>query len=262
MNDKIKVYTNGKDNNIKVFVCKDYDTLSKKAAAILAAQVNLNPDSVLGLATGSSPVGMYKEIIKMNAEGTVDFSKATSFNLDEYYPLAATSSQSYRYFMNETLFNHINISIERTFIPDGDAADIEKEAVDYDKSVAEAGGIDLQILGIGGNGHIGFNEPDDTFVLPTHVVDLTDETIQANSRFFDSIDDVPKKAISMGIGTIYAARKILLVASGKAKAQAIKDTLEGNPDPRIPASIIKLHSNAFFVIDEEAASLLTEYKPE
>ena len=260
--NNIKVYTNKKDNNIKVFVCKDYETLSKKAATILAAQVNLKPESVLGLATGSSPVGMYQELIKMNAEGAVDFSKVTSYNLDEYYPIEPTNNQSYRYFMNENLFKGINIPIDRTFVPNGNAADIEKEAADYDKAVAAACGIDLQVLGIGGNGHIGFNEPDETFILPTHVVQLKEDTIKANARFFDSIDEVPQQAISMGIGTIFAAHTILLIAAGKAKAQAIKDTLEGNPNPQIPASVLKLHSNAFFVIDEEAASLLTEYKPE
>lgn len=262
MKTEVKLYTNGKDKNIRVYVCKDYETLSKKAATIFASQVNLKPESVLGLATGSSPIGMYKELIKMNKAGEVDFSKVSSFNLDEYYPLEETNEQSYRYFMNQNLFKDINIDISRTHVPNGNAADIEKEAADYDKAVADAGGIDLQVLGIGGNGHIGFNEPDSTFVLPTHVVNLKEDTIKANSRFFATIDDVPKRAISMGIGTIFAARSILLVASGKGKAEAIKATLEGNPDPMVPASVLKLHSNVYFVIDEEAASLLEEYKPE
>ncbi|HBL83596.1 MAG: glucosamine-6-phosphate deaminase [Clostridiales bacterium GWF2_38_85] len=247
---------------MRLYVCKDYEALSKKAALIVAAQVNTKPESVLGLATGSSPVGMYKELIKLCKEGSVDFSKVCSYNLDEYFPIEPTNDQSYRYFMNENLFYGINIPLDCTHVPKGNAADIKKEAADYDRAVANAGGIDLQVLGIGGNGHIGFNEPTDTFILPTHVVDLKEDTIKANARFFASIDDVPKRAISMGIGTIFAAHSIVLIASGKAKAKAIKDTLEANVNPQVPASILQLHQNVYVVIDEEAASLLNEYKPE
>jgi len=255
-----KYYSNGKNKNITLIVCKDYETLSMKAAQIIAAQVNQKPDCVLGLATGSSPVGLYSELIKLCKEGKVDFSRVQSFNLDEYYPLAPENDQSYRYFMDHNLFYGINIKKENTHVPSGLAEDIETECREYDAAVAAAGGQDLQLLGIGGNGHIGFNEPTDTFILPTHKVTLKEDTIKANARFFEKEEDVPKQAVSMGIGTIFNARSILLVANGKGKAKAIKATLEGNVDPQVPASILQLHQKVYIVIDEDAASLLEEYK--
>lgn len=255
-----KYYSNGKNKNIILIVCKDYAVLSMKAAQIIAAQVNRKPDSVLGLATGSSPVGLYAELIEMYRQGKIDFSHVKSYNLDEYYPLAPDNDQSYRYFMEHNLFYGINIKKENTHVPSGIAPDIDEECRAYDAAVAAAGGIDLQLLGIGGNGHIGFNEPTDEFIMPTHKVSLTPETIQANSRFFATVDDVPTQAVTMGIGTIFNAKSVLLVANGQGKAQAIKDMLEGNVNPKCPASILKLHRKVYVVVDEYAASLLTEYK--
>lgn len=255
-------YTNGKGKNVKVLVCKDYETLSKRAAGILAAVVNGNTNPILGLATGSSPVGTYKELIKMNEEGTLDFSKVRTYNLDEYYPLEPTNDQSYHYFMNYNLFDHVNIDKNNVHVPDGNAADIEKAGTDYEAMLDEIGGVDIQLLGIGNNGHIGFNEPTDTFIGPTHVVELTESTIQANARFFEKIEDVPTKAISMGIGSIMKAKKILLVANGAGKADAIAKTLEGPITPFVPASILQLHQDVTIIIDEAAAANLKEYKPE
>ena len=185
-------YTNGKGNNVKVLVCKDYDTLSKKAAGILAGIVNVKPNAVLGLATGSSPVGTYKELIKLNQEGLLDFSAVRTYNLDEYYPLDPSNDQSYHYFMNDNLFDHVNIDKNNVHVPDGNAADMNEACESYEAMLNEIGGVDIQVLGIGGNGHIGFNEPTDTFVGPTHVVELTESTIQANSRFHhESQEDPP-----------------------------------------------------------------------
>ena len=252
--------TNGKNNNIVLVVCKDYDTLSMKAAQIIAAQVNQKPDCVLGLATGSSPVGLYKKLIEMYENGEIDFKDVKSYNLDEYYPLSPENDQSYRYFMEHNLFYGINIKKENTHVPNGLAKDVEIEGKEYDAAIAAAGGVDLQLLGIGGNGHIGFNEPTNRFIMGTHKVDLTRETIQANSRFFAKIEDVPTQAVTMGIGTIFNARSVLLVANGKAKAKAIKAMLEGDVDPSCPASILKLHNKVYVVVDEDAASLLTEWR--
>ena len=254
-----KYCTNGKNDNIVPVVCTDYETLSMKAAQIIAAQVNQKPDCVLGLATGSSPVGLYKELIKMYENGEIDFSAVKSYNLDEYYPLAPENDQSYRYFMEHNLFYGINIKKENTHVPNGLAKDPAAEGKAYDEAVAAAGGVDLQLLGIGGNGHIGFNEPTDRFIVATHKVDLTKETIQANSRFFAKIEDVPTQAVTMGIGTIFNAKSVLLVANGKAKANAIKNMLEGDVNPSCPASILKLHRKVYVVVDEDAASELTEW---
>ncbi|MBQ4187741.1 MAG: glucosamine-6-phosphate deaminase [Firmicutes bacterium] len=254
-------YTNGKGNNVKVLVCKDYDTLSKKAAGILAGIVNVKPNAILGLATGSSPVGTYKELIKLNQEGLLDFSAVRTYNLDEYYPLDPSNDQSYHYFMNDNLFDHVNIDKNNVHVPDGNAPDMNKACESYEAMLNEVGGVDIQVLGIGGNGHIGFNEPTDTFVGPTHVVELTESTIKANSRFFEKIEDVPTKAISMGIASIMKAKKILLVANGTGKADAIAKTLEGPITPWVPASILQLHPDVTIIVDEAAASGLKEYKP-
>ena len=254
-----KWYTNGKGNNVKVLVCDSYETLSKKAAGILAGIINVKPDAVLGLATGSSPVGTYKELIKLFEAGLLDFSKVRTYNLDEYYPIDPENDQSYHYFMNVNLFDHVNIDKANVHVPDGNAPDMDKACKDYEAMLDEIGGVDIQVLGIGGNGHIGFNEPADVFVGPTHVVGLTESTIQANSRFFEKIEDVPTKAISMGVGSIMKAKKILLVANGAGKAKAIADTLEGPITPQVPASILQLHHDVTIIIDEAAAAGLKEY---
>lgn len=254
-------YENGKGKNVKVLVCKDYETLSKRAAGILAGVINSKKEPVLGLATGSSPVGTYKELIKLYEDGLLDFTYVRTYNLDEYYPLEPTNDQSYHYFMNVNLFDHVNIDKNNVHVPDGNSPDMKEASESYEAMLNEIGGVDIQVLGIGGNGHIGFNEPCDTFVGPTHVVELTQSTIEANSRFFEKIEDVPTKAISMGIGSIMKAKKILLVANGQGKADAIKKTLEGPITPWVPASILQLHPDVTIIVDEAAASLLEEYKP-
>ena len=244
---------------MKFIVTENYEAMSRTAARVISGYVSSHPDCVLGLATGSTPIGLYRCLVEDYEAGALSFKDVTSFNLDEYRGLDPQHDQSYRYFMDHNLFYGINIKKENTHVPSGTAADIDAECAAYDKAVAEAGGIDLQLLGIGGNGHIGFNEPTDTFIIPTHKVTLKEDTIKANSRFFASIDDVPTQAVTMGIGTIFNARSVLLVANGKGKAAAIKAMLEGNVDPQVPASILKLHSKVYVVIDEDAASELTEY---
>lgn len=243
---------------MKIIKVKNYDEMSKRAAFIVASQVSLKDNSVLGLATGSTPLGAYKEIINMYNENLIDFRNITTFNLDEYYGLSGEDDQSYRYFMNENLFNHINIDKENTFIPNGKAENTELESKKYDELVEENGNIDLQILGIGSNAHIGFNEPDDKFASGTHLVDLKEETIEANSRFFETKEEVPKKAISMGMKNIMKAKKVILLASGENKADAIKKTIEGDITPSVPASILQLHPDVTFILDEEAASKLNK----
>lgn len=243
---------------MRIYVCKDYERMSKIAANYLAAQVTIKPDSVLGLATGSTPVGMYKELVRMYEDKSISFKEVTTFNLDEYINLPKENENSYYTFMHTNLFDKIDIKEENINIPDGNAKDFDVYAKEYEKAIAHHGGVDLQVLGIGNNAHIGFNEPNSTFSKYTGVVDLTESTISANSRFFDSIDEVPKKAISMGIGTIFKAKKILLLASGKAKAEAINNTVNGPINPNVPASILQLHDDVLLVVDEEAASLLDE----
>lgn len=256
----VKAYTNGKNNGIQVFVCKDYDALSKKAAAIVSGEINKKAKFVLGLATGTSPIGLYTELAEMNAEGKVDFAGVTTYNLDEYYPIDAANDQSYRYFMNKYLFNKVNIDMDNTHLLYGKAEDPDAECKAYDEAIVNAGNVDLQVLGIGCNGHIGFNEPGDKFIMGTHKVELTENTIEANSRLFNSADEVPRHALSMGIGAIMNAKSIVLVANGKNKAEAIRDALEGEITPWCQASILQLHKNVVFVIDEDAASELKEYK--
>lgn len=238
---------------MRIHILKSYQELSKKAAEIIKSQIVLKDDSVIGFATGSTPLGTYRELINMNKKG-LDFSNITSFNLDEYYGLPASDVNSYHYFMNDNLFNHINIKKERIHIPDGEAKDVDKFCRDYEESIAKAGGIDLQILGIGKNGHIGFNEPDNNMDVPTHLTDLTEDTINANSRFFDSIDQVPKQAITMGLGTIMRSKRILLMASGEDKAEIIEKMLKQQVvTTNIPASFLFLHNNVDILIDEKAA---------
>ncbi len=229
----------------------NYAEMSKKGAAILAAQMISKPDSVLGLATGSTPVGIYKRMIEWFNAGMLDFSGVTSVNLDEYLGLGGDNPQSYRYFMNDNLFNHVNIDKSRTFVPCGTADDLAAEGENYDKLIKSLGGIDIQLLGIGEDGHIGFNEPDEFFTGPTHVVDLDESTIQANARFFDSIDDVPRKAITMGMGSIMQAKKVLLVANGPKKLDIIKRSFFGSITPKVPASILQLHGDLTVIYSHE-----------
>lgn len=241
---------------MRIYKTKDYEDMSRKAAAILAAQIILKPACVLGLATGSSPVGMYQKLVKMYEDGELDFSEVTSVNLDEYKGLAPGHEQSYRWFMDTNLFNHVNIDKSRTFVPDGLTQDSAQACKDYDAILEKIGGADLQLLGLGNNGHIGFNEPGEVFALGTHCIQLSESTIEANKRFFESEADVPRYAYTMGIGGIMKAKKILLIVSGKAKAQALKDALYGPVTPSLPASILQMHPDVDVVADEEALSLV------
>ncbi|MBQ7793250.1 MAG: glucosamine-6-phosphate deaminase [Clostridia bacterium] len=239
---------------MRVIVCNDYDEMSKKAASLVASQITLKPNCVLGLATGSTPIGLYDNLVEMNQNGEIDFSSVTSFNLDEYYPLSPDNDQSYRYFMNLHLFDRVNIDKERTYVPNGLAEDAEAECAEYEKKIADHGGIDLQILGIGQNGHIGFNEPDENLISVTHLTGLTDNTIEANSRFFASIDDVPKKALTMGIGSILKAKRIILLASGKSKRRVVRELLNDNITTSIPATMLKVHPDVVLICDKDAYS--------
>lgn len=237
-----------------VYKAKDYQDLSRKAANIISAQVIMKPDCVLGLATGSSPVGTYRQLIAWYEKGDLDFSRVTSINLDEYKGLGADNDQSYRYFMNTNLFDHINIDKDRTFVPNGLEKDSEKACADYNRIIDTCGGIDLQLLGLGHNGHIGFNEPADAFASGTHCVDLTASTIEANKRFFASEADVPRQAYTMGIRNIMQAKKVLVVVSGKDKAEILKKVVCGPITPQVPASVLQLHPDAVIIADAEAMS--------
>lgn len=243
---------------MRILVCKDYNEMSQKAAQMILSQITLKPNCVLGLATGSTPIGMYQNLVKMYEAGMVDFSEVQTFNLDEYLELPLDNDQSYHYFMNEHLFNHVNIDKRNIHIPNGMADEIKEECRRYDESIEKAGGIDIQVLGIGNNAHIGFNEPTINFEKGTHIVELDESTRMANARFFDSIDDVPKKAITMGTGAIFKSRKIMLLASGVAKAEAIYNTVHGKVLPEVPASILQFHNDIVLILDEGAASLLSE----
>ncbi len=242
---------------VKIYQTADYASMSRRAAHIIAAEVIRNPSCVLGLATGSTPVGAYKRLAEMVAEGDISFKNVKSVNLDEYKGLAPTHDQSYRYFMQDNLFNHVDIDVANTNVPDGLAADAEAECARYDALVESLGWADLQLLGLGRNGHIGFNEPDDHFTKETHVVDLTESTIDANARFFASADEVPRQALTMGVGCIMAARRVLLIASGADKADALYAAFCGPITPQCPASILQLHSDVVVVADEAALSKLT-----
>ena len=239
---------------MRIYKTKNYDEMSRKAANIISAQIILKPESVLGLATGSSPIGTYKQLIEWYNKGDLDFSQIRSINLDEYKGLPADNDQSYAYFMRHNLFDHVNIKSVNTFIPNGMEADVEKECSRYNAIIRSMGGIDLQLLGIGNNGHIGFNEPCDSFPQDVHVVDLTESTIEANKRFFASADDVPKQAYTMGVGTILRAKAILLVVSGKDKAAALNAVVNGPITPQVPGSVLRLHPNVIIVADEDALS--------
>ena len=235
---------------------KDYNDMSRKAANIISAQVIMKPHAVLGLATGSTPVGAYKQLVEWYNKGDLDFANVTSVNLDEYKGLSPENDQSYRYFMNTNLFNHVNINKERTFVPNGLEPDSEKACAAYNETIRSVGGIDLQLLGLGNNGHIGFNEPNGQFDRTTHCVNLTQSTIEANKRFFASEEDVPRQAYTMGIKTIMQANKILMVASGEDKAEIVKRAFFGPITPEVPASVLQLHNDVTLVGDEAALSLI------
>ena len=241
---------------MRVYIGKNYDEMSRIAANVLSAQVTMKPDCVLGLATGSTPIGTYKVLIERCAQGDLDFSQVKSINLDEYVGLSGEHDQSYRYFMNNNLFNHINIDKANTNVPNGLAEDVDAECERYNNVINTLGPIDIQVLGMGHNGHIGFNEPDDHFPLETHKVDLAQSTIDANARFFASADEVPRQALTMGIKTIMQAKKVLVVVSGKDKAEIVKKAFTGPVTPEVPASILQMHSDVILVADEAAASLL------
>lgn len=243
---------------MKIIKTADYSEMSRKAANIIAEQMILKPNSVLGLATGSSPIGTYKELVKMNEAGDIDFSDITTVNLDEYRGLPRDNDQSYYYFMNDNLFNHVNIDKARTHVPNGMVEDAEKECGNYEALIKEVGGVDLQLLGLGHNGHIGFNEPADEFDKVTHCVDLQESTIEANKRFFASIDDVPRQAYTMGIGTIMSAKKILVVVSGADKAEIVKKAFTGPVTPSVPASILQMHPDVTVICDAEAYAKIEE----
>lgn len=237
---------------MKIYKTKDYDSMSRKAANIISAQVILKPDSVLGLATGSTPLGLYRQLAEWCDRGDLDFSQITTVNLDEYKGLSKEDPQSYYYFMHENLFKKINIDRDRTFLPDGMEADSDKACAQYNEILASVGTVDIQLLGLGHNGHIGFNEPGSIFEKETHCVTLTDQTIQANRRFFESEEDVPRQAYTMGIKTIMSARQILVVVSGADKADIVKKAFFGPITPQVPASVLQLHPNVTLVADEAA----------
>jgi len=247
---------------VKVIVCSSYEELSKKAAEIFAQRILQKPNIILGLATGGTPVGTYKELIRLHNEHGLDFSQVVTFNLDEYVGLAPSHPQSYRYFMDKNLFDAINIKKENTHILSGTAEDVEAECASFEEKIASAGGIDLQVLGIGSNGHIAFNEPGTSRDCRTHVVNLAESTIQDNARFFDDPSEIPRQALTLGIGTIMEAREIILLASGQGKAQAIARSVERPITLAVPASALQVHPNTVFIIDQDAASQLKREYPQ
>ena len=241
---------------MNIVIAEDYDQMSRIAADTIAECVRALPDCVLGLATGSTPIGTYECLVADCSAGKVDFSGVSTFNLDEYVGLAGDDPQSYRYFMDQHLFDHVNIDKASTRVPDGSNPDAAAVCAPYDEAIFDAGGIDLQLLGLGHNGHIGFNEPADEFPVGTHIVDLTERTIEANSRLFDSADEVPRQAYTMGIGTIMGARAVLVVVSGEDNAETVKAAFRGPVRPEVPASVLQLHPNCTVICDRAAASAL------
>lgn len=242
--------------HVRILKAKDPSEVGKLAADQFEALIAAKPACLLGLATGSTPIPLYQELIRREKDGRIDFSRVRSANLDEYKGLPGTHEQSYRYFMQENLFNHISIKPENTIVPDGLATDVEAMCREYEEKIENWGGVDLQLLGIGHDGHIGFNEPADHFPAMTHEVELEEITRQANKRFFASIDEVPTAAYTMGIGTVMAARKVLLVATGADKAQILHQSFRGPITPQVPASILQLHPDVTVICDEAAAALL------
>lgn len=237
---------------MRVYCGKDYEQASRIAANLIASQIIMKPDCVLGLATGSTPIGTYQHLVEKYKKGDLDFSKVHSINLDEYRGLSPENDQSYRYFMNTNLFDHVNIDKANTNVPDGLEADADAACKKYDAIIAQSGGIDLQLLGIGHNGHIGFNEPAESFAKTTNCVKLTKSTIDANARFFANADDVPKEAYTMGIGTIMQAGCVLVLATGEGKHEIVKKSFLGEVTPQVPASILQFHPN-FILVGDEAA---------
>ncbi|MDY6826072.1 MAG: glucosamine-6-phosphate deaminase [Bacillota bacterium] len=237
-------------------VVESYDQLSEKAAEIVAAEVKQNRRAILGLATGSTPEGMYAVLAGYHRDNKIDFSGVTTFNLDEYTGLPREHSQSYYSYMHRHFFDHVNIDPRRIHLPESSPQDMARSCREYEQKIEEAGGIDLQVLGIGVNGHIGFNEPADSLDVYTHLVELAEETIETNSRFFNSREEVPQQAVTMGMGSIMHAAKILLLASGKNKARAIKKTVSGKITTTVPSSLLQMHRNCTVIVDCEAAALL------
>ena len=247
---------------MKIYKAKDYKDMSRKAANIISAQVIMKPNCVLGLATGSTPIGTYDQLVEWYNKGDLDFSEVTTVNLDEYKGLPRTNDQSYYYFMHQHLFDRVNINPEQTNVPNGMEADAEKECGRYEGLIHSLGGVDLQLLGLGHNGHIGFNEPGEAFEKETHCVDLTESTIEANKRFFASAEDVPKQAYTMGIKTIMQAKKILVVVNGEAKADIVERAFFGPVTPEVPASILQMHNDVTLVGDEAALAKIVELHAE
>lgn len=239
---------------MRIIKARDYEDVSRKAANIIFSVMTEKPDCVMGLATGSSPLGIYKELVRHYQEGDLDFSRVTTVNLDEYRGLDREDPQSYAYYMRENFFSKVNIRLGKTFLPDGTQEDRQKACEEYDQILSQAGQQDIQLLGIGHDGHIGFNEPADHFPKGTHCVDLAESTIEANARFFESRDQVPTQAYTMGIQSIMSAKQILMVANGKGKAQILKQAFQGPVTPQVPASILQLHPQVILVADEEALS--------
>lgn len=242
-----------------VIIRKDYQEVSAEAARLVADRLLKKPNLALGLATGSTPLGLYKELIRLHLQEGLDFSKVTTFNLDEYLGLPPTHDQSYHYFMREAFFDHINVDPRNIYIPDGMTHDVEAFCDWYEVQMQRAGGIDLQVLGIGSNGHIAFNEPGSSLGSRTRIKTLTDQTVRDNARFFSSMEEVPRYALTMGVGTIMDARELLLLATGEGKADAIKAAVEGPITAMVPASIIQMHRRAYVIIDEAAASKLSSH---
>lgn len=240
-----------------IVVATDQEHAARCTADLFQQTVQQNPSAVLGLATGGTPVGVYQLMVERFIAGELDFSKVTTFNLDEYVGLGPEHDQSYRYFMQQQLFDHVNVARDRTHVPDGLASNIEAHVAEYENQISNAGGIDLQLLGIGNNGHIAFNEPGSPADSRTRLVDLTENTIEANSRFFKSAAEVPRHAITMGIGTILESRQIVLMATGKAKAKVVQSAIEGPADPANPASLLQGHARLTFVLDPDSASELS-----
>ncbi len=241
---------------MRIYCGEDYKAMSRKAANIISAQIILKPDCVLGLATGSTPIGTYNQLIEWYNKGDLDFSTVTTVNLDEYKGISGDNPQSYRYFMNEHLFSKVNIDLARTFVPDGMEEDSKKACKDYDTIIHKTGGIDLQLLGIGHNGHIGFNEPGGAFEKATHCIQLSERTIEANKRFFEKEEDVPREAYTMGIKNIMQAKKIVLVVAGEDKADIVVKAFAGPVTPEVPASVLQLHNDVCLVGDTAALSKL------
>ena len=239
---------------MRIYKAKDYEEMSRKAAGIVSAQIIMKPDCVLGLATGSTPVGLYKQLIEWYRNGDLDFSGVRTVNLDEYKGISRENDQSYYYFMHQNLFDHVNIPAGNTHLPDGMEPDSEKECRRYEELIQSMGSVDLQLLGIGHNGHIGFNEPADAFDKLGHCVNLTQSTIEANKRFFASAEEVPRQAYTMGIQTIMRSKKILIIANGEGKADIVRDAFFGPITPMVPASVLQLHNDVTLVADEAALS--------